>query len=77
MVPAQVGKAGRAVGIEVKRPAMVLGRNSVQALMRASSEFAATAAPTRFYLHNVFIPSLRHKARSPRFKTAVHASSSR
>ena len=52
------------MGIEVKRPAMQLGRASVQALARTSPDFDLNAAPTRFYMHNVFIPSLRHKART-------------
>ena len=57
----QVGRAGSAVGIDIKSAAVQLGRVSVQGLVRADPEFARQAAPLRFYTHNVFMPSLRHK----------------
>lgn len=62
---AQVGKAGRSVGIDVKRAAVQLGRSSVQNLARADAEYATKAADIRFFVHNVFMPSLRHKVASP------------
>ena len=52
---------GRAVGIHVKRAAVQLGRSSVPALDRSDAEYAAKAAYVRFFVHNVFLPPLRHK----------------
>ena len=57
----QVGRSGSAVGIDIKGAAVQLGRASVHGLIRADPEFARQAAPLRFYTHNVFMPSLRHK----------------
>ncbi len=57
----QVGRTGSAVGIDITGAAVQLGRASVQGLVRADPEFARQAAPLRFYTHNVFMPSLRHK----------------
>ncbi len=57
----QVGKMGRSVGIDIKRPAVQLGRVSVQNLIRSEPEYASKAADVHFFAHNVFIPSLRHK----------------
>ena len=57
----QVGRTGSAAGIDIKSTAVQLGRTSVQGLIRADPEFARQAAPLRFYSHNVFMPSLRHK----------------
>jgi len=61
---AQVGKTGRAVGIDVKRPAVVLSRRNLAALAAADADYAASAAPTTFELHNAFTPSLKHQARA-------------
>ena len=52
---------GRSVGIDIKRPAVQLGRASVQNLIRSEPEYASKAADVHFFAHNVFIPSLRHK----------------
>ena len=60
----QVGKTGRAVGIDIKRPAVVLARRCLAALTAADAEYSATAAPARFELHNVFTPSTKHQARA-------------
>ncbi len=49
------------MGIDIKGAAVQLGRASVQGLIRADPEFFRQAAPLRFYTHNVFMPSLRHK----------------
>ena len=57
----QVGRTGSSVGIDIKGTAVQLGRTSVQGLIRADPEFFRQAAPLRFYTHNVFMPSLRHK----------------
>jgi len=61
---AQVGKTGRAVGIDVKRPAVVLSRRNLAALAAADADYAANAAPATFELHNAFTPSLKHQARA-------------
>ena len=52
---------GQSVGIDVKRAAVQLGRSSVQGLARTDAEYASKAANVRFFVHNVFMPSLRHK----------------
>ena len=62
----QVGKSGRAVGIDIKRPAVVLARRCLAALTAADAEYSATAAPAHFELHNVFTPSTKHQARAQR-----------
>ena len=59
----QVGKAGRAVGVDVRRSAVALARANLDALTNASQDFAAGAASTRFALHNVFMPSAKHQVR--------------
>ncbi len=56
---------GRSAGIDVKRAAVQLGRSSVAALARTDAEYATKAADVRFFVHNVFMPSLRHKVRAP------------
>ncbi|CAL5223332.1 g5831 [Coccomyxa viridis] len=61
-----VGRTGSAVGIDIKGAAVQLGRASVQGLIRADPEFFRQAAPLRFYTHNVFMPSLRHKGQYDR-----------
>ena len=57
----QVGKTGRAVGMDVKRLAVQLARDSVESLASADVDFANRAAPIRFHVQNVFMPMLRHK----------------
>ncbi|CAL8462859.1 g2393 [Coccomyxa elongata] len=61
-----VGKMGRSVGIDIKQPAVQLGRVSVQNLIRSEPEYASKAADVHFFVHNVFIPSLRHKGQYDR-----------
>ncbi|EIE27207.1 PCMT-domain-containing protein [Coccomyxa subellipsoidea C-169] len=61
-----VGKMGRSAGIDVKRAAVQLGRSSVAALARTDAEYATKAADVRFFVHNVFMPSLRHKGQYDR-----------
>ncbi len=51
------------MGIDVKRPAVVLARRSLAALTAADAEYVANAAPVRFELHNIFTPSLKYQAR--------------
>ncbi|KAK9839878.1 hypothetical protein WJX81_008227 [Elliptochloris bilobata] len=72
-----VGKAGRAVGIDVKRPAVVLARRSLAALTAADAEYSAIAAPARFELHNVFTPSTKHQGRYDRVHSGASCSPSR
>ena len=58
----QVGRSGSTVGIDIKNAAVALSRQSVQGLVCADPDFARQAALPRFHAHNVFMPSLRHKA---------------
>ena len=45
--------------------AVELGRANVRRLAQEDHEFAEVAGPTSFHLHNVFIPTAKHKVRSP------------
>lgn len=60
-----VGRSGAAVGIDVKPCAAELGRANVRRLAQDSREYAEAAAPAAFHVHNVFIPTAKHKARRP------------
>ena len=42
---------------------MELGRANVRRLAQEDRDFAEAAAPMSFYIHNVFIPTAKHKAR--------------
>lgn len=57
-----MGRSGSTVGIDIKDAAVALSRQSVQGLVRTDPDFARQAALPRFHAHNVFMPSLRHKA---------------
>jgi hypothetical protein len=56
-----VGRSGAAVGIDIKPCAVELGRANVRRLAQEDREFAEGAGPTSFHLHNVFIPTAKHK----------------
>ena len=56
-----VGRAGLAVGIDVRPAAVEMATASVTRLSASSPAFASKAAPLRFAQHNVFMPSLDHK----------------
>ena len=43
--------------------AVELGRANVRRLAQEDREFAEAAGPTTFHLHNVFIPTAKHKVR--------------
>jgi hypothetical protein len=43
--------------------AVELGRANVRRLAQEDREFAEVAGPTSFHLHNVFIPTAKHKVR--------------
>jgi hypothetical protein len=43
--------------------AVELGRANVRRLTQEDREFAEVAGPTSFHLHNVFIPTAKHKVR--------------
>jgi hypothetical protein len=43
--------------------AVELGRANVRRLAQEHRDFTEAASPTSFYVHNVFIPTAKHKAR--------------
>lgn len=54
-----VGPLGAAVGFDVRREAVSMGRDNVRRLTADSAEFAGGACPPRIELQNVFMPSPR------------------
>lgn len=58
-----VGRSGASVGIDTKRCAAELGAANVARLATECQEYADTAAAAAFHMHNVFIPTARHKVR--------------
>ncbi|KAL4857297.1 Protein-L-isoaspartate O-methyltransferase [Chlorella vulgaris] len=54
-----VGPLGAAVGFDVRREAVSMGRDNVRRLTADSAEFASGACPPRIELQNVFMPSPR------------------
>eukprot|EP00884_Botryococcus_braunii_P000682 jgi/Botrbrau1/10614/Bobra.154_1s0005.1 len=56
-----VGSTGRVVGIDVKSKAIELGQQSVRRLLDADPAYGKTACPIEFEIHNVFLPSLKHR----------------
>ncbi len=58
-----VGRSGASVGIDTKRCAAELGAANVARLTTECQEYADTAAAAAFHVHNVFIPTAKHKVR--------------
>lgn len=56
-----VGRNGVVVGVDIREDCIKLCHENVRKVKEFSSEFVATAADVVFELHNVFMPSPRHR----------------
>lgn len=54
-----VGRGGMAVGFDVRRACVAMGRENVRRLAATCPEYASSACPARFELLNVYIPGSR------------------
>lgn len=57
----QVGKTGSSVGMDIRKAAVKLSISNIKRLRATSLDFATQACSCKFELHNVFMPSIRHK----------------
>ena len=57
----QVGKSGMSVGIDVRKAAVKLSSSNIKRLRSTSQDFVSQASSCKFELHNVFMPSIKHK----------------
>ena len=60
----QVGKTGLSVGIDIRKTAVKLSTSNIKRLRSTSQDFATQASSCKFELHNVFMPSNKHKVSS-------------
>ena len=61
----QVGKTGLSVGIDVRKAAVKLSTSNIKRLRSTSQDFASQASSCKIELHNVFMPSNKHKVSQP------------
>lgn len=61
----QVGKTGLSVGIDVRKAAVKLSISNIKRLRSTSQDFASQASSCKIELHNVFMPSNKHKVSQP------------
>ena len=61
VVALQVGKTGLSVGIDVRKAAVKLSTSNIKRLKATSPDFFKQAARCKIELHNVFMPSNKHK----------------
>ena len=59
--PLQVGKTGASVGIDIRQAAVRLSASNIKRLRSTNQDFASQASSCKFELHNVFMPSIKHK----------------
>ena len=57
----QVGKTGASVGIDIRKAAVKLSASNIKRLRSSNQDFASQASSCKFELHNVFMPSIKHK----------------
>ena len=51
------------VGIDTRKAAVKLSSSNIKRLRSTSQDFARQASSCKFELHNVFMPSVKHKVR--------------
>ncbi|KAL3143039.1 hypothetical protein ABBQ38_003315 [Trebouxia sp. C0009 RCD-2024] len=61
-----VGTTGLSVGIDIRKAAVKLSTSNIRRLRSTSQEFATQASSCKFELHNVFMPSIKHKGQYDR-----------
>ena len=59
-----MGKAGLAVGIDIRKAAASLAHSNINSLRARSPQFANQAGRCKVELHNVFMPSSKHRVRT-------------
>ena len=59
----QVGKTGLSVGIDIRQAAVKLASGNIKRLRANSTTFASQASQCKLELHNVFMPSSKHRVR--------------
>lgn len=58
-----MGKAGVAVGIDIRKAAVDLAHSNIKQLRLRSQQFGNQAGRCKIELHNVFMPSSKHRVR--------------
>ena len=56
-----MGETGLSVGIDIRKAAVKLSASNIKRLRSSNQDFATQASSCKFELHNVFMPSIKHK----------------